>query len=182
MFDMICGHQVKCFYDEFSNGGLRNFKVGDAVPTRTNKNKYPDDFNILLAAAESETGKPVLIKIRNQKVFTAKNIKQTQMDDLNLLCINKAGETIKIASVEDAEAYSEAVDYFYREKALYIKKHMPVMRECKQLEFGLMNVPEEEREQRYARLRELKKDRAAEMNAFKIFMKKISKRYFAKFL
>lgn len=182
MFDMICGHQVKCFYDEFSSGGLRNFKVGDVVPTRTNKYKYPDDFNILLAAAESETSKPVLIKIRNQKVFTAKNIKHTQIDDLNMLCVNKMGETIKIASVEDAEAYSEAVDYFYREKAMYIKKHMPAMKECKQLEYGIMNVPEGEREQRCARLRELKKDRAAEMNTFQVFMKKISKRYFAKFL
>ena len=182
MFDMICGHQVKCFYDEFSSGGLRNFKVGDVVPTRTNKYKYPDDFNILLAAAESETSKPVLIKIRNQKVFTAKNIKHTQIDDLNLLCVNKMGETIKIASVEDAEAYSEAVDYFYREKAMYIKKHMSAMKECKQLEYGIMNVPEGEREQRCARLRELKKDRAAEMNTFQVFMKKISKRYFAKFL
>ena len=177
MFDTILGNQVKCFHDDFSGGSLSDFKYGDKVPYKTDYYDYTENFNILLTDEESETGKPVLIKIRDGKVYSVKDIEITVLKDWDGLCINKYGKTIRINSKEIAQEYSDCAKQYYKEKFEYMRENISKSKKI----FNLSDVSTLSDEERKIREEELNRKRKEEMDNFYSFITNLREKHLSKF-
>ena len=197
MYDYIGTEQVKCFYiylystNEItpglwiSGGSLDSYKIGDKVPYKTKYYDYTKDFNIVLIDDEyDEYNNAVTIcMIRDGILKDIKPLAKTTENDWNILrCISYDGEWLNIYSKEEAEKYVKSIKTYWKEKIYYIKNNMPIRDELNKLTFGIAVIPENEKEKRLQRFKELNDKNNEEQKQFDLFAKDLYNRTLSKFM
>lgn len=181
MYDIICGDQVKCFYQYFkcgndmyiSGGGLRYYGLGNKVPYRTSWYNYTKNFNIINVWDSYDFPDiDILTVIRDGKVKAVKPLVEATQYDWNGIqrCINSEGQWLRIKTQSDALNYAKAIKDYEKRKLDYIKKYMPNRKRVAKLSFGFCNLTEEEKPIRMAEIERLKCDAEKEQEDYLEFV------------